>query len=109
MLMTSGAPGSKRRKADVLTHVGLGADDGNGLLEIVAGKSLSDLQGFDREGPSPIADMFRDEVRRRRFVDSQAVIDQYRPHAWSWFDHLAVATRASKEYQKLFNLGKRKR
>lgn len=111
MLMTSGAPGSKRRKADVLTHVGLGADDGNGLLEIVAGKSLSDLQGFDREGPSPIADMFRDEVRRRRFVDSQAVIDQYRPHAWSWLDHLAAAAYESKEKQmwSKLRIGKRSR
>ncbi|MDI9916347.1 hypothetical protein [Rhodococcus sp. IEGM 1379] len=91
MLLTDGAPESERPTPDLLTSLGLGSKNGNGLLESLASESLADLYGVDRNSLSPIADMFRDEVRRRPPVDPPVDVDRYRPHAWQWFDYLVTA------------------
>jgi len=109
MFLTDGAPGQARRRPDLLTSLGLGSENGAGLLESLARESLSDLRGFGDEVLSPIADMFREEVRRRPNVDSQAAIAKYRPFVWQWFEHLVMPTSEWEHSQgPLGRLGKDK-
>ncbi|MFJ6262750.1 GAP1-N2 domain-containing protein [Rhodococcus erythropolis] len=109
MFLTDGAPGQARRRPDLLTSLGLGSENGAGLLESLARETLSDLRGFGDEVLSPIADMFREEVRRRPNVDSQAEIAKYRPFVWQWFEHLVMPTSESECSQgPLGRLGKDK-
>ncbi|MCJ0906067.1 hypothetical protein [Rhodococcus sp. ARC_M6] len=91
MLLTDGAPETERPTPDLLTSLGLGSKNGNGLLEFLARESLADLYDADRNSLSPIVDMFRDEAWRRESAGQLVDVDRYRPHAWQWFDYLVTA------------------